>query len=170
MSVLSLSLFEVAYAGQENLLILVARNIAEQARSKALAVAHLAEDTSVGAGDAFDSIQAAVRVERSVHGRYALSIYILGSNLAVSEQLFDSAFRSVEAAFAVRYGNCMLFAGLAQAKPRRFVGNNSGGNNLGNMTADVVEGQCRCIAGHVADIAVRNEAELNQCLEAVADT
>ena len=56
-SLLSLSLFEVAYAGQENLLILVARNIAEQARSKALAVAHLAEDTSVGAGDAFDSIQ-----------------------------------------------------------------------------------------------------------------
>ena len=64
----------------------------------------------------------------------------------------------------------MLFAGLAQAEPRRFVGNNSGGNNLGNMTADVVEGQGRCIAGHIADIAVRNEAELNQCLEAVADT
>ena len=143
MSVLSLSLFEVAYAGQENLLILVARNVAEQARSKTLAVAHLAEDTSVGAGDAFDSIQAAVRVERSVHGRYALSIYILGSNLAVSEQLFDSAFRSVEASFAVGYGNSMLFAWFAQAEPRRFVGNNSGGNNLGNMTADVVGCQCR---------------------------
>ena len=112
-SLLSLSLFEVAYAGQENLLILVAGNVAEQARSKALAVAHLAEDTSVGAGDTFDSIQAAVRVERSVHGRYALSIYILGSNLAVSEQLFDSAFQCVEAAFAVRYSNCMLLTWLA---------------------------------------------------------
>ena len=102
-------------------------------------MAHLAEDTSVGAGDAFDSIQAAVRVERSVHRRYALSIYILGSNLAVSKQLFNGAFRSVEAAFAVRYGNCMFFAGLAQAEPRRFVGNNSGSNNLGNMAAELLK-------------------------------
>ena len=38
------------------------------------------------------------------------------------------------------------------------------------MAVDVVEGEGRCICGRLNDFSVRNEACLNQSLEAVTDT
>lgn len=133
------NLFEIIYAALKQLLILFAGNIAEQTGSEALAVPHLAEYTSVGAGNALDSVQAAVRIIRRVHRRHALHIYILRSDLSVGEQLLNHAFRRIEAAFAVGYGDSMLLARLAAAQPGGFIRNYPGRHNLRNVAADIIK-------------------------------
>ena len=164
-----LQLFKIVHAAEENLLVLLASNIAEEAGSKALAVAHLAQDAAIGASDAFDSVQAAIRVERSVHRGHACSIYILSSYLAIRKELLNRCFRCVEATFAVGNSNSMLLAGLAQAEPRRLVRNNASGHDLGNVATNIVEGQGRRSASHIANLAIGHQTQLDQSLEAVAN-
>ena len=55
-------------------------------------------------------------------------------------------------------------------EPRRLVADHLRVNHLGNVTADGVECQCRRILFLTTDLAIGNQSQLDQGLEAVADT
>ena len=59
---------------------------------------------------------------------------------------------------------------LHVVEPRRQVGHNLGAHHAGGMTANLVVSQGRRSCIQVADFAIRHQAQLDQCLEAVADT
>jgi len=73
-----LGLGKVIYPALEEGLVLVARDVLGDVRAGALGVAHLAEDTSARAGDAFDGFERSVGIELdAVRGRAA---HIMGSD------------------------------------------------------------------------------------------
>lgn len=81
-------------------------------------MAHLAQHSAVGAGDAFHGPGGAVGVEAAVVGGIAVKVGVLGSNLAVGCQGFDLLVGGDEAAFAVADGNAVEVSGLAGGKAR----------------------------------------------------
>ena len=69
--------------------MLVAGDVLGDVRTGALGVAHLAEDTSAGTGDAFDGFERSVGIELdTVRGR-AGGIAILEGDLAVLDEVGD---------------------------------------------------------------------------------
>ena len=97
-------LFKIVHTAQENLLVLLASDIAEEAGRETLAVAHLTQNTAIRASNALDSVQAAIRIIGSVHSGHACCIYILGSYLAISKELLNGSLRGVETTFTVGCG------------------------------------------------------------------
>ena len=82
--------------------MLVAGDVLGDVGAGTFGVAHLAEDTSARAGDAFDGFERSVGIELdAVRGR-AGSITILEGDLAVLDEVGDDGRRRGEAAFAVR--------------------------------------------------------------------
>ena len=73
---------EVIHAALEQGLVLIAGHILVNIAASALAVAHLAQNASIGAGNALDRQHAAVGVIGQVHGSLAVLVHILGSNLS----------------------------------------------------------------------------------------
>ena len=99
--------------------MLVAGDVLSDVRTGALGVAHLAEDTSARAGDAFDSLKRSVGIELdAVRGR-AGGITILEDDLAVLDEVGDDGRRRGEAAFAVRERDGVHLADLHTREPRR---------------------------------------------------
>ncbi|MBQ5902782.1 MAG: V-type ATP synthase subunit A, partial [Alistipes sp.] len=147
-----------------------AGNILVAACADTLAVAHLTDDTAVGRGDAFDGVQGAVGVECSVHGGVAVQVNVLGSDLTTRSQLLDQSIGSQELAFAVGDGDIDDVANVHQAQPGRLGGSNPGLNDTALVACDGVEGQGGAVCIGVDDLAVGYQAQLDQCLEAVADT
>ena len=97
----SLPLREVVDAALEEGLVLVAGDVLGDVGAGAFAVAHLAEDTSARAGDAFDGFERSVGIELdAVRGRTG-SITILEGDLAVLDEVGDDGRRRGEAAFAM---------------------------------------------------------------------
>lgn len=162
-------LFEVLHAALEDLLVVVAVDVHCAAVASSLAVAHLAQDAAVGAGDAFDGHVGAVHVVLLVHGGVAVEVDILRGHLAVLEEAVEPLLRRHEAAFAVRDGDGVGGAQLGLAQPRAKVAGDARVGHLALVAADGVEGQRGCILGLGADLAVGNQAELDQGLEAIAD-
>ena len=60
-------------------------------------------------------------------------------------------------------------ARLAERKPRGLGGNDLGRYETGQVASDRVECQCRCCICQRLEFTVRNESQLDQSLEAVAD-
>ena len=61
-------------------------------------------------------------------------------------------------------------AELRSLKPRGLVGDDLRVDHMRDMTADRIIRKCRRVLILPCDLAVRNKPELDQCLEAVADT
>ena len=76
------SLREIRDATLKDGLVFVAGYVFVQVVSAALAVAHLAKNPSVRAGDALDGQHAAVRVKAQVHGGVAAQVDVLGGDLS----------------------------------------------------------------------------------------
>ena len=92
---------KVIDAALEEGLVLVAGDVLGDVGAGAFAVAHLAEDTSARAGDAFDGLKRSVGIELdAVRGRTG-SITILEGDLAVLDEVGDDGRRRGEAAFAM---------------------------------------------------------------------
>ena len=87
-----ISLLEVFDAALNERLELVARSelgdVLVEACTGALRVAHLAQDATIGAGNALDSQDGAVRVDGEVHARSACCVNVLRCNLAVCLERF----------------------------------------------------------------------------------
>ena len=100
--IVSLPLREVVYASLEEGLVLVAGDVLGDVGAGTFGVAHLAEDTSARAGDAFDGFKRSVGIELdAIRGR-AGSITILEGDLAVLDEAGDDGRGRGEAAFAMR--------------------------------------------------------------------
>ena len=134
-------LFKVVDTGNKDFLIFIAGNIAIQTIYKAFTVAHFTENASVGTGNAFDCIQRTIGVIGHFHSRNSLWVYILRCDLSVFEQLFDNRFRRIETAFTMRYCYRMDITGFYFAQPWRFIGNDTGVDDLRYMTANIIKGQ-----------------------------
>ena len=87
--VLSLPLREVVDAALEEGLVLVAGDVLGDVRAGTFGVAHLAEDTSARAGDAFDSFERSVGIELDTVRGCAGGIAILEGDLAVLDEVGD---------------------------------------------------------------------------------
>lgn len=97
-----LNLSEVLDAGEEDALLLVARDVlADVGVPRAFGVSHLAEDASVEGGDAFDGVHGAVGVPGHFVGGLTIQVGVLEGDLAVLNQLGDLLRRGMEASLAV---------------------------------------------------------------------
>ena len=67
-------------------------------------------------------------------------------------------------------GDQMLIIDVAAAQPRTLVAGNAGTHQHTLMAMNRVEGQRRVLLGNGTDLAVGDKAQLDECLEAVADT
>ena len=66
-------------------------------------------------------------------------------------------------------GDGVEVTGLAEGKPRGLGRYDLGRDEAGDMTAERIEGERRCVIGERLEFAIRYEAELDQSLETVAD-
>ena len=73
-------------------------------------------------------------------------------------------------AFAVGYGDGMHVACPDLAQPGRQIGNDSGLHHPGHVPANPVECQSRAVGGQWPDLPIRQQAQFDQGLEAVADS
>ena len=131
---------------------------------------HLAEDTAVRRGDALDRAVGAVHVPLLVHRDVAERIGILGRDLAVLKELLQPCVICDKAALAVGCRRDIDAAEVCIFQPRRLVGHDLRVDHSGDMSADRVECQCRSLRVLADDLAARHKTELDERLEAVADT
>ena len=81
----------------EHLQIIAAGYVAVQTGTDSLGMAHLAEDTAVRRGDAFDGKERVVGVEVYVRGRLTVRVDVLCGDLSVCGKLPDQLFTREEA-------------------------------------------------------------------------
>ena len=99
-----------------------------------------------------------------------MALIASGCHLAILKQLLQPLVICHEAALAVGSRIDIYLAQLCLCQPRGFVGNHLGVYHLGYVAADVVVGQCGCLCILSHDGAIRHQSQLDQGLEAVADT
>ena len=160
---------EVLHTGFEEWLVGITGDVLCDILTAAFGMTHLTEDASVRTGDAFDSPGGAVRIVAAVVGRLAIWPHVLCRDLAIGCECPDLFIRSDEASFAVADGDGVEVTGLAEGKPRRLGRYDLGRDEAGDMTAERVEGERRCVIGERLEFAIRYESELDQSLETVAD-
>ena len=163
-------LLEVFHSSLEHLDVVVAGDILVAAIAETFAVAHLAEDTAIGRGDALDGEDGAVGIEVDISGGLVQQIHVLGGDLTVGSQLADGLQACVEAALAVGDGHIEHIAHVHRAQPGAHVGGHTGADDPGLVAADDVVGQGGHVAVTVHDLAIGHQTQLHQSLEAVADT
>ncbi len=151
-------------------MLLVAGDVLVDVAANAFAVPHLAEDSAVRAANPFDCVKRAVGVAGRFHGGFAVQIDVLGANLPVFAHFRQICRARDKLAFAVRNGDCVDVADLGISQPRRFHAGNAGVHKHALVPPDVVKREGGACLGHVANFAVWQQAQLNQRLEAVADT
>ena len=98
---LSSSLFKVFHRGLEHPDVVLTGDVTVQSRPYAFAVAHLAEDTAVGRGDALDSEAGVVGIIMYIGRGTAAEIVVLRRDLAVRGELTDQFLTRQESALAV---------------------------------------------------------------------
>ena len=168
---LPIRLFEIINASLEKLLLLAAGDVdGDAVIDNTFGMAHLAEHAAVRAGDAFDGAGGTVGIPWHVGGGLAIKIAILEGDLAVGDERRNLFICRDKAAFAVRDWNGVNVAGLDVLKPRREIGGDNRVDGCRGVAADCVERQRRIVVGKPRlDLAVGDEAELVEGLEAVAD-
>ena len=165
----SLPLREVIDAALEEGLVLVAGDILGDVGAGAFGVAHLAEDTSARAGDTFDGLERSVGIELdAVRGRTG-GVAILEGDLAVLDEVGDDRRRRGETAFAMRERDGVHLADVHAREPRRLDRGDAGMGVARDVAGDAVMEQRRSRSVDVADLTIRDEAGLDEGLEAVAD-
>src|SRR5699024_3690100 len=112
-------LSEIPHRVAEDVLRLVAGDVAEQVGFVTLRVSHLAEYPTVATHDTLDGVIGAVGVERRPAGRHPVGIGILESHLACLEKLLSLPFVHHELTLAVADGDGMQFARTESGEPRR---------------------------------------------------
>ena len=128
---------------------------------------HLAEDAAVRAGDALDGEQRAVWVHGQVHAGHAGLVHVLRGDLSVGLEQVKHRFGGDEAAFTMRDGHGVHVAHGRARQPRRQVRRDTSVYQTALVTADRVERQRRAFGGHRHDVAIRNQTQLDERLEAV---
>ena len=142
--------------------MLVARDVLGDVGTGTFGVAHLAEDTSARAGDAFDGFERSVGIELdAVRGRTG-GITILEGDLAVLDEVGDDGCRRSEAAFAMRERDSMHLADVHAREPRRLDRGDAGMGVTGDVAGDTVMEQRRGGSIDVADLTIRDEAGLDE--------
>ena len=131
---------------------------------------HLAQYPAVRAGDAFDRQEGTVGVPVLIHGHIAFRIAVLGRDLSVFRQFFQPFLIGNEASFAVGGRIDIDAAQIRQGQPGALVGYDFHIIHAGDVTADGVEGQCRCVCRLFHDLASRHQSQFDQGLETVTDT
>ena len=101
------SAFEVLHAGFEERLRFVAGDVLGNVGAASFCMAHLAQDSSIRAGDAFDGPGGTVRVEAAVVSRISFKVRVLGSNLAIGCQGFHLFIGRDEPSFPVADGDAV---------------------------------------------------------------
>ena len=135
----------------------------------AFGVAHLAEDSAAGGGDAFDGAERAVRVVGDIHGGRAGFVAVLGGDLASGGEFCDDFGAGVEATFAVGERDGVDVADFVVRKPWRQRAGHAGVRVTRDVAADFVVDEGRRVGAGLTDLAVGDEAGFDECLEAVAD-
>ena len=131
---------------------------------------HLAEDTAVRAGDALDCHVGTVWIPVFVHGYISLVVHILGGNLPVCDQAVKPCVICYKTSLAVGSRIAVHAAKFGSCQPWGFVGNYLCVNHLGNVASDGIHSQRRRICLLLRDGSLRYKTQLNERLEAVADT
>ena len=160
---------EILYTALKELKILFSVDVEVDTPAFALAVRHLAQDPAVGRCDAFDRREGTVDVPLLVHRDHSFGIAVLRSDLAVREELIDPLLRRHETSFAVGCRIHIDAAELRAGEPGRLIGDDLGIRHLGDMASDRIIGKCGRIPALAGDLAVRDQTELDQRLETVAD-
>ena len=104
----------------------------------ALGVGHLAQDSSVGAGQAFYGEGGAKGIVGFGQGGVALFIGITEGDLAGGEEGGGVFFTNDDAAFAMAHRHCVDGARFFEGEPRRFVRHDAGADKPGDVAADEV--------------------------------
>ena len=164
-----LVLQEILNAAFEYFLVLFARHVGERVAGEALGVRHLAEHAAVGREQTLYREQRSVGIAVAHRGRAGL-VHVLRGYLARTHQRLRFGQRGGKTAFAVGDSDSVDVAGPAAHQPWRRIGSDTRARQPRDMAADVVERERRAVVAHVADIAVRHQAQLDERLEAVADT
>ena len=94
---------------------------------------------------------------------------VLGGNLAVLDHLGEDGLRGHEAALAVGHGDGVHVVQLAQEHPGGLDAGHPGGDVPALVPADEVEGQGGAGVVGLADLAIGDQPQLDQRLEAIAD-
>ena len=163
-------LFKVVYTGREDRLEFIAVDILKDiVGAEPFRMSHLAEDSTVGAGNAFNSQDRLVRIVFAVIGSLAGQVDVLRRNLTFGCQFTNLFRRRNKAAFTVRNSNGMDVAGLAAAEPGAHDRNDFRVDHAGQVAADGIVRQGRAVDLQRLNLAIGQEAEFNQGLEAIAD-
>ena len=133
-------------------------------------MSHLTKDTAIRACDTFDCHVGTVWIPVFVHGHIALIVYILGRYLAICDQAVEPCFVCYETSFTVGSRIAVYTTQFCFCQPWGLICHNLGVNHLGNMASNGIHSQCRGIELLCHDLTFRNQSQLDQRLEAVADT
>ena len=131
---------------------------------------HLAENAAVRAGNSFDRHAAAIGVEPHIHRRIAGEIHILRGNLPVLSEAADCFIIRQEAAFAVADRHRIYIAYPCFPQPGAPVAGHTGADDPALVAGNRVKGQRRTGRIGIDDLAKGHEAQLDQRLEAIADS
>ena len=166
-----LLLAEVCHCVVEQRLAFVASNIGEHALFPALSVTHLTEDLTIAGDDTLDGIIGAIRVVRRLHGRFARHrIRIAECHLSVLEELLSQLLTYHKLTLAVADCNTMCITYLHSTEPWAGGGSHGSRYHLRDVAVDIVAEESWRVWSDHAQLAIRQQTTLHQCLEAVADT
>ena len=118
-------LFKILYAAFENFHIKVAVEVFIQVLAFSLTVPHFAEHSAVRRSNAFNGINRAVRVKRTLHCGIPVKVYVLRSDLPVFDERFQVLVVADKPALSVRDCNVIRVAHFYAFKPRRKVACNA---------------------------------------------
>ena len=150
--------------------MLVAGDVLGDVGAGTFGVAHLAEDTSARAGDAFDGFERSVRIELDAVRGHAGSIAILEGDLAFLDKVGDDGRRRGEAAFTVRERDGVHLADVHAREPRRLDRGDAGMRVARDVAGDAIVEERRSRSVDVTDLTIGDEAGLDERLESIADT
>ena len=164
------SLLKVLDRRTEHSHVILAGNIFVKTVAYTLGVTHFADNASVGRRDTLYGKRRIVRIEVNVVSRSSAKIDILRCDLTVLRQAHDLSSIGKEPALTVRYSHRIDIARARFHEPRRFVRCDPRSYKARLVTSDRVVGERRTRCVRIDDLSVRNETELNERLEAIADT
>src|SRR5699024_9662945 len=153
--------------GFKDLHILFSVNIYCHTAASALRVSHLSKHSSVRTCNSFNGIIGSVYIPLFILCNISLRIAIACSHLTIFKQLLDRLFRSHESSFSMGCRIDIYAAKLGFRKPRGFIRYYLCVNHFGDMASDSIVGQRRGLSVLSGNLSVRNQPQLNKCLESV---
>lgn len=131
-------------------------------------MSHFAEHPPIRRGDSFDGLNRIVGIKTNIGCRIALQIYILSGDLPILGHFCTSASSATNRP-PMGNGYCMNIPYATVHHPWGLVGGYPSAHQHRLMASNGVEGQRRAAAVGIDNLAKRNQPQLNQRLEAIAD-